>query len=317
LPAKKINMKANYTSQKREILAGIRIGIFGKGGSGKSTAVVLLAKVLEDYGYEVLVLDADSTNLGLPQALGIEQSPTPLLEYFGGMIFSGGLVTCPVDDPMPLPGSKVTLDDLPNQYYAKNNAGITLLTAGKIGDQGPGAGCDGPVSKIARDLTINVGGKVPLTLVDFKAGFEDTARGVITSLDWAIVIVDPTVAAVEMAVNMRDMIDQIKNGKLPATQHLENLSLVAIANQMFSEAKIKGALIILNKIQNKEIENYLKVKLDERGIHPIGIIHEHPTVAFSWLKGIPLVIPEADEDLHRIVEELEAIESAYIQSEIQ
>ena len=317
MPAKKINMKANYTSQKKEILAGKRIGIFGKGGSGKSTAIVLLANVLEDYGYEVLVLDADSTNLGLPQALGIEQPPTPLLEYFGGMIFSGGMVSCPVDDPMPLSGSKLSLDDLPNQYYAQNNAGITLLTAGKIGNQGPGAGCDGPVSKIARDLIINVGGKVPLTLVDFKAGFEDTARGVITSLDWAIVIVDPTVASVEMAANMRDMIDQIKNGKLPATQHLENLSLVAIANQMFSEAKIKGALIVLNKIQNKEIENYLKAKLGERGLYPIGIIREHPTVAISWLKGLPLALPEAGEDLSRIVKELEAIESAYSRSEIQ
>lgn len=317
MPAKKNNMNANYTNQKGGILSGKRIGIFGKGGSGKSTVVVLLAKVLQDYGYDVFILDADSTNLGLPQALGIEQPPAPLLEYFGGMIFSGGLVTCPVDDPMPLPGSKVSFDDLPKKYYSQNWAGITLLTAGKIGEQGPGAGCDGPISKIARDITINVGGEMPLTLVDFKAGFEDTARGVITSLDWAIVIVDPTVAAVEMAANMRDMINQIKNGKLPATRHLESLSLVAIANQMFSEAKIKGALPVLNKIQNKEIEIYLKAKLGERGIHPIGIIREHPTVAISWLKGIPLVIPEADEDVRKIVKELESIESTYPQPEIE
>ena len=113
------------------------------------------------------------------------------------------------------------------------------------------------------------------------------------------------------------MVDQIKNGKLPATQHLENLSLVAIANQMFSEARIKGALIVLNKIQNIEIKRYLQAQLAERGIHPIGAIREHPMIAISWLKGTPLAVPEAREDVHNIVRELETVESTYSQREIR
>ena len=88
-------------------LSGKRIGLFGKGGSGKSTVTVLLAKALKKSGYDVCVLDADSTNIGLAQALGIEFPPAPLLDYFGGMVFSGGLVSCPVDDPTPLEGSDV------------------------------------------------------------------------------------------------------------------------------------------------------------------------------------------------------------------
>lgn len=207
-------MNGTETNPEKHVLSGKRLGFFGKGGSGKSTAVVFLARGLRDRGYEVCVLDADSTNIGLPLALGIEGSPKSLLDYFGGMVFSGGLVTCPVDDPTPLADSDISLDELPPQYYQQNRAGITLLVAGKIGDQGPGAGCDGPVSKIARDLRISKCGEAPVTLVDFKAGFEDIARGVITGLDWAIVLVDPTIAAVEMAINMRNMIKQMKNGKL-------------------------------------------------------------------------------------------------------
>jgi Mrp family chromosome partitioning ATPase len=42
-------------------LAGQRIGIFGRGGSGKSTCTVLLAKALAQAGYAVCVVDADST----------------------------------------------------------------------------------------------------------------------------------------------------------------------------------------------------------------------------------------------------------------
>jgi CO dehydrogenase nickel-insertion accessory protein CooC1 len=296
------------TTSQKLILQGKRIGLFGKGGSGKSTAVVLLATGLRDYGYEVCVVDSDSTNIGLPIALGIEQSPEPLLEYFGGMIFSGGRVTCPVDDPTPLSGSEISLDELPPQYYRQNQAGITLLVVGKIGDMGPGAGCDGPVTKIARDLKISSRRQALVTLLDFKAGFEDSARGVITSLDWAIVLIDPTVAAMEMAANMRDMVNLVKNGKLPATQHLESMDLVAIANKLFVEARIKGVLFLLNKIKDSEMESYLRSELAERGIEPDGVIQEDPLISISWLKGTPVELKKSQTDILNFIKKLEAAE---------
>jgi energy-coupling factor transporter ATP-binding protein EcfA2 len=55
-------------------LTGQRIGLFGRGGSGKSTCTVLLAKALARAGYAVCVVDADSTNEGLPQALGADKT---------------------------------------------------------------------------------------------------------------------------------------------------------------------------------------------------------------------------------------------------
>ena len=50
-----------------KIFANKRIGILGKGESGKSTITVLLAKAFRNYGYQVCVLDADSTNVGIHQ----------------------------------------------------------------------------------------------------------------------------------------------------------------------------------------------------------------------------------------------------------
>lgn len=292
-------------------LGGKRIGVFGKGGSGKSTVAVLLATALRDRGYYVYLLDADSTNLGLGQALGLSRSPVPLMEYFGGTVFGGGLVTCPVDDPARLARAEVSLDRLPGRFFVQSQDGIVLLTAGKIGEQGPGAGCDGPVSKIARDFQIVTEDKYSLTLVDFKAGFEDSARGVVTSLDWAILIVDPTGASIHMASNMKDMIGQLRAGIPPSTAHIESPELVETAKRIFREATIKGIRFVLNMVDDQETESYLREKLAEKGIRPIGVIHRDLSISHSWLKGEPLDLTKTKEEVGRIIGELEAAEESY------
>lgn len=295
----------------RKALAGRRIGVVGKGGAGKSTATVFMAKVLRERGYEVFILDADSTNVGLHEALGLERAPTSLIDYFGGMVFSGGSVTCPVDDPTPLPGAEVSLDQLSRDYYARNQEGITLLAAGKIGDLGPGAGCDGPINKIARDFKIQAEGISPITLVDFKAGFEDSARGAITSLDWVLVVVDPTNAAIQMAIHMKNMVSQMKAGKPPSTNHLQSPALVELAKRIFQEAKVKDVMAILNRVRDAEMEGYLREKLSVGGIKLLGTISEDPSLTIAWLKGTPLDGTELRQEAERIVTALEAAEEGY------
>lgn len=296
---------------REKSLSGKRIGIFGKGGSGKSTVAVLLAKSLIDTGYEVSVLDADSTNIGLSQALGIEQSPEPLLDYFGGMVFSGGAVTCPVDDPTPLAGADMALEELPAVYAGRSPDGIRLFIAGKMGDKGPGAGCDGPIAKIARDFRPRYDGEQPVTLVDFKAGFEDSARGNIVSLDWIVVVVDPTVAAVQMAINMRDMVDQLKAGGLPATAHLAFPELVELAHQLYRDARVQGVLFILNKVRDELTEQLLRDRLSKEGIEPLGVIHDTPALSMAWLMGEPLIQTPAQDEADRIVKAIETAERGY------
>ena len=72
----------------------------------------------------------------------------------------------------------------------------------------------------------------------------------------------------------------------------------------------------MNKIQNAEIENYLRMKLSVKSINPIGVIHEDPSMSTSWLKGKPLdgkkpkleavKIAKALETAEALAEELEA-----------
>lgn len=266
-------------------LAGRKIGFFGRGGAGKSTTVVLIARALAEAGYTVCIVDADSTNIGLHQALGIERSPSPLIDYFGGMIFSGGAVTCPVDDPTLLDGAEISLDALPAKYYAKAEPNVYLLTAGKLGQWGAGAGCDGPISKIARDLHVEIGAEPVVTLVDLKAGFEDTARGIVTRMDWVMVVVDPSQASLGLATQMKQMVEGIHSGQLPATQHLESPDLVTLANRLFQEAPLREALFMLNRISDEKTELFLRRKLAADGIEPIGVIHADTNIAEAWLTG--------------------------------
>ena len=289
-------------------LTGTRLGVFGKGGSGKSTTAVLLARALRQRGYDVCVVDADSTNVGLHSALGLRGVPRPLLDYFGGMVFSGGRVTCPVDDPTPLDGSHLNLERLPGQYYSRNSDGIYFLSLGKIGEYGPGAGCDGPIAKIARDLVLYGEGLRLVTLLDFKAGFEDSARGVLTEIDWALAVVDPTLAALRMAVDLRNMVRQIQIGTPPATSHLEDPHLVDVALLAFSNARTKGVFVVLNRMTGTENEGLLHARLHQEGIDPIGTMRQDSTISDSWLTGTAIESTAGVREADTIIEGLEAAE---------
>jgi hypothetical protein len=204
------------------------------------------------------------------------------------MVFSGGAVTCPVDDPTRLPGAAVRLEDLPSRFVAECPDGIRLLVAGKLGGLGPGAGCDGPVAKITRDLRVSGHGGAPVLVVDHKAGFEDVARGALTAADLAIVAVDPTTAALRMARDLADTIGAIRRGVPPATRHLDRPALVDLAVRVFREARVRTVTAVLSRITTPAAEAYLREALAGSGVPPVSVFGEEPAVAEQWLRGQPL-----------------------------
>ncbi len=62
----------------------MKICICGKGGSGKSTLVGLLARELHERGKQVVVVDADESNSSLYRLLGLDHRPLPLMDLLGG-----------------------------------------------------------------------------------------------------------------------------------------------------------------------------------------------------------------------------------------
>jgi CO dehydrogenase nickel-insertion accessory protein CooC1 len=145
-------------------------------------------------------------------------------------------------------------------------------------------------------------------LVDFKAGFEDTARGVITGLDWILAVVDPTTAAMEMVFHLRDTLMQVQTGASPATAHIKDPALAEHAKRLYRGARVKGLFTILNRVADKEMEEYLRRRLAESDILPVAVIRQHKEITAAWLRGERLPTHLGMEEAEAVMRELEASE---------
>jgi len=263
------------SSLDESVLNGKRILICGKGGSGKSTIVTLLANALSNENGEVVVIDGDASNPGgLARLLfGLKGSIKPLIEFFGGR----EKVECPIDDPsiltrlnddIPITKRRINLAEVPDEYYVQKN-GITLFQVGKINQ--PFEGCDGPMSKVTRDFV--VGGNV-ITLIDVEAGIEHYGRGIEKNVDMVIVVVDPT---------------------------FESFLIARKVAILCHGMEIKYYGVIINKISTNVMKLYVEQELFERGLNIYGLVKYDKELFEDGLVGASIKAGIAIEEVKKIV----------------
>ena len=88
-----------------------KIAVSGKGGTGKSTIVTLMADALRQQGYSVIVLDTDESNPGLCRMFGFEKEPRPLLA-----LLSRSSPGEPEPDTEWLASDEITIDGIPSGH---------------------------------------------------------------------------------------------------------------------------------------------------------------------------------------------------------
>jgi CO dehydrogenase maturation factor len=253
-----------------------KIAVCGKGGSGKSTIVALLAHGLRDRGYRVLVVDSDESNPGLYRTLGLEKRPEPLLELVGGKkkVFQTFSESSESSKSI-LTQEEIRTSDLPPQYVVERDR-IRLVCIGKILQSLEGCAC--PMGALNREfLKRLLLEEDEVALVDMEAGIEHFGRGVETSVDSVLAVTEPSFDSLELAEKI---------------------------NALATEVEMKSTWTILNKVPSEEIASRLRERLKARGIPVIGSIGYHPEVFRAGLEGRPISSNNVEADIGSMLDQL-------------
>jgi CO dehydrogenase maturation factor len=250
----------------------MKISVCGKGGSGKSTVVALLANEARLRGYRVLVVDSDESNSGLFRMLGFDYPPVPLMELVGGK----KSLKQKMAQPSVLSETQIATAHIPEQYLLQRN-GLKLVAIGKILQSLEGCAC--PMGVLSREflkkLTL---AEDELAIVDMEAGVEHFGRGVETSIDSVLVVVEPPLESVNVGQKIHDLASGIG---------------------------IKNVWAVLNKVPSEEIATRLKAELQERQIDVVGCIYFDADIFRASLDGrIPVkgvAVQEIKDVLDRIL----------------
>lgn len=187
----------------------MKICVCGKGGSGKSTVVALLAAELRRRGKQVLVVDSDESNAGLYWMLGFKEPPVPLMELAGGKKnIQRALRTAFTEDgayeekPV-LARDELGVDDL-QSVHVQRASGIGLVCIGKIHQALEGCAC--PMGVLSREFLKKLRtGNDEVVVVDMEAGVEHFGRGVETSVDAVLVVTEPSLESVGLAERIKEL----------------------------------------------------------------------------------------------------------------
>ncbi|MHC4787972.1 MAG: ATP-binding protein [Planctomycetota bacterium] len=176
----------------------MKLAITGKGGAGKTTVAVLLAKYLAGEGHQVVLIDADpDANAAMTLGLDSANQPEPISELkdliaerTGAKGSGGEFFTL-----------NPRVDDVPERY-AVDASGIKLLRMGRLAKGG--AGCFCPENAFLKNLLAHLFfQKDDAVILDMEAGVEHLGRGTAQGVDRMLVVVEPGRRSIQTAFTIR------------------------------------------------------------------------------------------------------------------
>ncbi|TET12358.1 MAG: ATP-binding protein [Candidatus Thorarchaeota archaeon] len=243
------------------------VSVAGKGGVGKTTTSALLTRaVIEMTKRSLLVVDADPV-MNLPRALGIE---IPL---------SVGDIATRLRksiDEGSLDGEIAKQDVLEGEIFESlvETDKFDFLAMGRT----EGEGCYCYVNRLLTQIIDTLSKNYELTLMDMSAGLEHLSRRTNRNVDVLVLVVDPSRAAFEAAVRIRDLAKEV---------HIDFKKIVVVGNRF-----------------PPGMEEELRGRLEEVGLPLFGIIPNDEELAKVNYLGSPLIELTSDSPAVKAVDEI-------------
>ena len=171
---------------RKEVLA-----VVGKGGTGKTTLVAIMAKILAATSkVKLLVVDADPP-VSLTHALGAQPMKT-----------IGEMRRKLIEDPEEKRriGDRHIRDVIIDEAIIDLD-GISLLVMGRA--EGPGCFCS--INDLLRFGIESLSKKFDITLIDCEAGIEQVNRRVINTISTLVIISDATIRGIQTAAYLKEI----------------------------------------------------------------------------------------------------------------
>jgi CO dehydrogenase maturation factor len=185
----------------------MKILICGKGGSGKSTIAALTAKKLQNEGYRILVVDADESNYGLNAQLGLND-PKELMDQIGGKkaVLEKMFLARGTGEKAALFTENWRIENIPADCVSKKD-NLYLLQIGKVKHYGEGCAC--PMGGLSRDFLKHLQLDVKdIVIIDTEAGVEHLGRGMISEVDVALAVLDPSYESIKLSKKITSMVQE-------------------------------------------------------------------------------------------------------------
>ena len=249
----------------------MKLGVVGKGGTGKTTISGLLCQIYAARGQRVVAIDTDS-NPNLALSLGLSEEvannapvvPRSLVVGSGGSTTTGRLLA---------------------DYGLATPVGPTLLHAMRVEQAGAGCTCSSHAS-VRSLLGAVIEEEADLTLVDMEAGLEHLSRsgGTLAYADAVLVVMEPSFKSIITAART-----------VPLAQELGIPRIYGVGN----------------KARSQEDHELFVSLSSEHGIRLAGVVPFHPVLAESDRRGVPVPLdqaPEVRSALESIIDIVESVD---------
>lgn len=248
------------------------IAVAGKGGVGKTTLCGLLIQYLGEQGKgPILAVDADA-NSNLNEVLGVEVEAT-----LGDIREEIARSEMDKNTPIPAGMSKADYAEFKFAGALAEEDNFDLLVMGRT----QGKGCYCYVNGLLQNQLAKLQNAYPYIVVDNEAGMEHISRGVLPSMDTAILVSDCSRRGVQAAGRIAELIKEC-------------------------DMKPKTVGLIINRAPDGVLNEGTREEIEKQGMTLLGVVPHDDKVYEYDCDGKPTISLPDDSPVKKALKEIVA-----------